>query len=140
MGLLVVEILDAVLHPPQKHISTGQRLGEIAFCAVSANEQVKGYGARLMNHAKAAAAAATSGKRSPMVLRLVPVIRRRVMCGTTFSGKKRTISCSTIRFDDGMMRPTRATMESPLLLFFAMLGRVCVPRNCKPFDAPRPSD
>jgi histone acetyltransferase len=34
-----------------------QRLGEIAFCAVSANEQVKGYGARLMNHAKAAAAA-----------------------------------------------------------------------------------
>lgn len=30
-------------------------LGEIAFCAVSANEQVKGYGARLMNQAKAAA-------------------------------------------------------------------------------------
>lgn len=31
-------------------------LGEIAFCAVSANEQVKGYGTRLMNHTKAAAA------------------------------------------------------------------------------------
>ena len=27
-------------------------MGEIAFCAVSANEQVKGYGTRLMNHLK----------------------------------------------------------------------------------------
>ena len=25
---------------------------EIAFCAISANEQVKGYGTRLMNHLK----------------------------------------------------------------------------------------
>ena len=31
----------------------GQRFGEIAFCAVSANEQVKGFGTRLMNHTKA---------------------------------------------------------------------------------------
>lgn len=29
-----------------------QRMGEIAFCAISANEQVKGYGTRLMNHIK----------------------------------------------------------------------------------------
>jgi len=29
-----------------------QAMGEIAFCAVSANEQVKGYGTRLMNHLK----------------------------------------------------------------------------------------
>jgi len=29
-----------------------QNVGEIAFCAVSANEQVKGYGTRLMNHLK----------------------------------------------------------------------------------------
>ena len=29
-----------------------QKMGEIAFCAVSANEQVKGYGTRLMNHLK----------------------------------------------------------------------------------------
>lgn len=29
-----------------------QRMAEIAFCAVSANEQVKGYGTRLMNHIK----------------------------------------------------------------------------------------
>ena len=29
-----------------------QRFGEIAFCAVSANEQVKGFGTRLMNHTK----------------------------------------------------------------------------------------
>ncbi|KAA6344160.1 MAG: putative Histone acetyltransferase GCN5, partial [Streblomastix strix] len=27
-------------------------LGEIAFCAVDANEQVRGYGTRIMNHAK----------------------------------------------------------------------------------------
>jgi histone acetyltransferase len=30
-------------------------LGEVAFCAVMASEQVKGFGTRLMNHAKAAA-------------------------------------------------------------------------------------
>jgi hypothetical protein len=30
-----------------------QRFGEIAFCAVTANEQVKGFGTRLMNHTKA---------------------------------------------------------------------------------------
>ena len=29
-----------------------RRFGEIAFCAVSANEQVKGFGTRLMNHTK----------------------------------------------------------------------------------------
>ncbi|KAJ0245738.1 Bromodomain-containing protein [Hirschfeldia incana] len=29
-----------------------QRFGEIAFCAISADEQVKGYGTRLMNHLK----------------------------------------------------------------------------------------
>ncbi|KAK9831383.1 hypothetical protein WJX81_008254 [Elliptochloris bilobata] len=32
-----------------------QRFGEIAFCAVTANEQVKGFGTRLMNHTKEAA-------------------------------------------------------------------------------------
>ncbi|KAK8693942.1 hypothetical protein V6N13_071508 [Hibiscus sabdariffa] len=30
----------------------GQRFGEIAFCAITADEQVKGYGTRLMNHLK----------------------------------------------------------------------------------------
>ena len=29
-----------------------QRFGEIAFCAVTANEQVKGFGTRLMNYTK----------------------------------------------------------------------------------------
>jgi len=29
-----------------------QRFGEIAFCAVTANEQVKGFGTRLMNFTK----------------------------------------------------------------------------------------
>ncbi len=37
-----------------------------------------------------------------------PVMRSRVMCGWTPSGKAWTISCSTMRFDDGMIRPTRA--------------------------------
>ncbi|KAJ1395798.1 tetrahymena Gcn5, partial [Ochromonadaceae sp. CCMP2298] len=30
-----------------------QRFGEIAFCAISSNEQMKGYGSLLMNHLKA---------------------------------------------------------------------------------------
>ncbi|XP_028116951.1 histone acetyltransferase GCN5-like [Camellia sinensis] len=29
-----------------------QMFGEIAFCAITADEQVKGYGTRLMNHLK----------------------------------------------------------------------------------------
>ena len=29
-----------------------QGFGEIAFCAVSANDQVKGFGSRLMSHTK----------------------------------------------------------------------------------------
>jgi N-acetylglutamate synthase-like GNAT family acetyltransferase len=32
-----------------------QGLGEIAFCAVAANQQVRGFGTRLMNHTKAMA-------------------------------------------------------------------------------------
>lgn len=32
-----------------------QKLGEIAFCAVAASEQVRGFGTRLMNNAKALA-------------------------------------------------------------------------------------
>ncbi|KAJ7526462.1 hypothetical protein O6H91_16G007500 [Diphasiastrum complanatum] len=31
---------------------SSQRFGEIAFCAITADEQVKGYGTRLMNHLK----------------------------------------------------------------------------------------
>jgi len=33
-------------------IACSQRFGEIAFCAITADEQVKGYGTRLMNHLK----------------------------------------------------------------------------------------
>ncbi|AQK65420.1 histone acetyl transferase GNAT/MYST 101 [Zea mays] len=33
-------------------IKSWQRFGEIAFCAITADEQVKGYGTRLMNHLK----------------------------------------------------------------------------------------
>ncbi|PPS09696.1 hypothetical protein GOBAR_AA10963 [Gossypium barbadense] len=32
--------------------NTSQKFGEIAFCAITADEQVKGYGTRLMNHLK----------------------------------------------------------------------------------------
>lgn len=32
--------------------SYSQKFGEIAFCAITADEQVKGYGTRLMNHLK----------------------------------------------------------------------------------------
>ncbi|CAH8360226.1 unnamed protein product [Eruca vesicaria subsp. sativa] len=54
-----------VVRPPQvaggvTHVVGGityrpyhsQRFGEIAFCAITADEQVKGYGTRLMNHLK----------------------------------------------------------------------------------------
>ena len=40
-----------------------QGFGEIAFCAVTANEQVKGFGTRLMNYTKASAA---SPHRDPL--------------------------------------------------------------------------
>lgn len=33
-------------------IFCSQKFGEIAFCAITADEQVKGYGTRLMNHLK----------------------------------------------------------------------------------------
>lgn len=33
-------------------IFDSQKFGEIAFCAITADEQVKGYGTRLMNHLK----------------------------------------------------------------------------------------
>lgn len=33
-------------------LGTSQKFGEIAFCAITADEQVKGYGTRLMNHLK----------------------------------------------------------------------------------------
>lgn len=36
-------------------LSVLQGLGEIAFCAVAANQQVRGFGTRLMNHTKAMA-------------------------------------------------------------------------------------
>lgn len=34
------------------YLGFSQRFGEIAFCAITADEQVKGYGTRLMNHLK----------------------------------------------------------------------------------------
>ena len=33
-------------------VNISQKFGEIAFCAITADEQVKGYGTRLMNHLK----------------------------------------------------------------------------------------
>ena len=33
-------------------LNRSQGLGEIAFCAITSNEQVKGFGARLMNYTK----------------------------------------------------------------------------------------
>src|SRR5262247_1046424 len=37
-------------------------------------------------------------------------MRSRMMCACTPAGSARTISCSTIRLEDGMIRPTRAVM------------------------------
>jgi histone acetyltransferase len=40
------------LWPNSSSKNCSQRFGEIAFCAITADEQVKGYGTRLMNHLK----------------------------------------------------------------------------------------
>ena len=36
----------------ERRISESQGFAEIAFCAITASEQVRGYGTRLMNHTK----------------------------------------------------------------------------------------
>jgi hypothetical protein len=36
-------------------------------------------------------------------------MRSRATCAVTPSGNARTISCSTIRFDEGMIKPIRFT-------------------------------
>nr|XP_011471062.1 PREDICTED: histone acetyltransferase GCN5-like isoform X2 [Fragaria vesca subsp. vesca] len=41
-----------VPHFPTLLLDFSQRFGEIAFYAITADEQVKGYGTRLMNHLK----------------------------------------------------------------------------------------
>ena len=48
-----------------------QRFGEIAFCAVTANEQVKGFGTRLMNFTKV-----TMQPTSSCTVPIVPDLRR----------------------------------------------------------------
>ena len=45
-------VLGGVIYRP---FGPPQRFGEIAFCAVTANEQVKGFGTRLINHTKVGA-------------------------------------------------------------------------------------
>lgn len=45
--MLLVTLLTPFFLP-----NHSQRFGEIAFCAITADEQVKGYGTRLMNHLK----------------------------------------------------------------------------------------
>ncbi|KAB5568318.1 hypothetical protein DKX38_002111 [Salix brachista] len=45
-------MLLVVLITPFSLPNHSQKFGEIAFCAITADEQVKGYGTRLMNHLK----------------------------------------------------------------------------------------
>ncbi|KAF9686903.1 hypothetical protein SADUNF_Sadunf02G0038200 [Salix dunnii] len=47
-----VLMLLVVLITPFPLPNHSQKFGEIAFCAITADEQVKGYGTRLMNHLK----------------------------------------------------------------------------------------
>ncbi|CAI9107726.1 OLC1v1007160C1 [Oldenlandia corymbosa var. corymbosa] len=42
------QVVGGITYRPYK----SQKFGEIAFCAIAADEQVKGYGTRLMNHLK----------------------------------------------------------------------------------------
>jgi len=45
-------MLLVVIITPFSLPNYSQKFGEIAFCAITADEQVKGYGTRLMNHLK----------------------------------------------------------------------------------------
>jgi histone acetyltransferase len=45
-------MLLVVIITPFSLPNHSQKFGEIAFCAITADEQVKGYGTRLMNHLK----------------------------------------------------------------------------------------
>ena len=47
-----VLMLLVVIITPFSLPNHSQKFGEIAFCAITADEQVKGYGTRLMNHLK----------------------------------------------------------------------------------------
>ncbi|KAG0455564.1 hypothetical protein HPP92_024856 [Vanilla planifolia] len=48
MVIRVNQVVGGITYRPY----VSQRFGEIAFCAITADEQVKGYGTRLMNHLK----------------------------------------------------------------------------------------
>src|SRR5438876_4395230 len=54
-------------------------------------------------------------------------MRKRVTCTCTPSGNDGIISCSTMRFEDGMIRPTRIVMGyTPLIsTIVCRLPRVC---------------
>ena len=54
-----------VRQPAKEHGGCAQGFGEIAFCAVTAIEQVKGFGTRLMNYTKARPTAADPSMRVP---------------------------------------------------------------------------
>ena len=49
----------------------------------------------------------TRGMSASMVTRWAPVMRSRATCATTPGGTCRTISPSTMRFEDGMIKPMR---------------------------------
>ncbi|KAK8933435.1 Histone acetyltransferase GCN5 [Platanthera zijinensis] len=48
MVIRLTQVVGGITYRPY----LSQRFGEIAFCAITADEQVKGYGTRLMNHLK----------------------------------------------------------------------------------------
>lgn len=43
---------DSILGGITYRVFEGQEFAEIAFCAITATEQIKGYGTRLMNYTK----------------------------------------------------------------------------------------
>ena len=58
-------------------------------------------------------ASSMRGSTASSGARFGPVIRKRVTCGLTSGGNASSISCSTIRLDDGMMQPARAVIVPP---------------------------
>ena len=68
-----------------------------------------------------AAVSLTCGSSASRETRWAPVMRSRATCAVTPGGTWRTISSSTMRFEDGMINPMRAVM--PLTSTFPK----CVP-------------
>ena len=93
-----------VAHRAEKLCLAGQTLGRGIRGAMKGDDVAAGIDQRAPRPPRRAAAARRGRPRC------APVMRSRVTCAMTPGGTWRTISCSTMRFEDGMISPMRAVM------------------------------